>query len=157
MIGLEFICKVFDIQYKEVAEKIGVSNQTVTDWIKGKTSRIPEKRLNDLQTNIPEFSNINKELFSKEISASDKQTITTIYLIQETMRQIEESMSRKYIKGLDEANKLNQLSKDGLVASINLKSLMLISEHLIDNREFMNELDELIFKYKPSLKEHLRK
>ncbi len=155
MIGLEFICKVFDIQYKEVAERIGVSNQTVTDWIKGKTSKIPEKRLNDLQTKIPEFSNINKQLFSKEISPSDKQTITTIYLIQETMKQIEESMNKKDIKGLDEANKLNQLSKDGLVASVNLKSLRLISEHLIENRDFMNDLDALIFKYKPSLKEHL--
>lgn len=29
MRGLEFICKVLDIQYKEVAEKIGVSNQTI--------------------------------------------------------------------------------------------------------------------------------
>jgi transcriptional regulator with XRE-family HTH domain len=78
MIGLEFICNVFDMQYKEVAQKIGVSNQTITDWIKGKTAKIPDKRLDDLVTKIPEFSSINRELFSKELTKEDKIKILEI-------------------------------------------------------------------------------
>lgn len=33
---------------------------------------------------------------------------------------------------------------------------MLIADHLIDNQNFMDELDELIVKYKPSLKQFLK-
>lgn len=156
IIGLEFICKVYDVQYKEIAERIGVSNQTITDWIKGKTSKIPEKRLNEIIENFPEFAGINKEIFSKRLTPMDKQKITTAYLISDIQRQLEESIKKRDLELIQKGLEMANSAQDGLISSINLDSLILISEHLIDNREFMQELDKLIIKYKPALKEHLK-
>lgn len=156
MIGLEFICKVFDIQYKEIAEKIGVSNQTITDWIKGKTAKIPEKRLNDLVTKIPELSNINKELFSKQLTPSDKQKITTSYLLIDIKRQLEELLEKPTLDELDDKQESLEIVTKGIVIQANLDSLLLIADHLIDNEDFMRELDDLIIKFDPSLKQYLK-
>ncbi|WP_162604367.1 helix-turn-helix domain-containing protein [Peribacillus frigoritolerans] len=156
MRGLEFICKVFDIQYKEVAEKIGVSNQTITDWTKGKTTKIPEKRINDLVTKIPEFSHIKRELFSKELTSMDKQNITSIYLIYDIQRQLKEQLNNPNKEVIQNSVEMAKAAQKGITTSINMESLMLIADHLIDNQNFMDELDELIVKYKPSLKQFMK-
>ncbi|MNW02707.1 hypothetical protein D3C71_1985340 [compost metagenome] len=47
MIGLQFIADTFHMEYKTVAEAIGVSKQTLQDWIKERR-KIPEPRLEQL-------------------------------------------------------------------------------------------------------------
>lgn len=47
MIGLQFIADTFHMEYKSVAEAIGVSKQTFQDWIKERR-KIPEPRLEQL-------------------------------------------------------------------------------------------------------------
>lgn len=39
MIGLEFIVKIKNIEYKEIATYLGISPQSVSDWINGKRIR----------------------------------------------------------------------------------------------------------------------
>jgi transcriptional regulator with XRE-family HTH domain len=156
MIGLEFICKVYDIQYKEVAGKIGVSNQTITDWIKGKTARIPSKRLDDLVTKVPEFMDFPKELFSKELTPKDKQKITTTFLIEDVKKQLREARDKRNVEGLQKTIELTEFVKEGIVSSSNIDSLLLIAEHLLGNKDFMRDLDKLILEYDPSLEKHLR-
>ncbi len=36
MLGLEFIAKTFNKPLKDVASEVGVSKQTVKDWVKGR-------------------------------------------------------------------------------------------------------------------------
>ncbi|MEK4922369.1 helix-turn-helix domain-containing protein [Cytobacillus sp. FSL R5-0569] len=159
MIGLEFICKVYDMQYKDVAKDIGVSNQTITDWIKGKTSKIPKKRLVDL-TNIPYFEGINKDLFSKELTPVDKQKIVSVYLLNQMRKDLYDLDRFKSKENLDELEgivdevmTLNQASKEALIVSGIHNALQIIIDNLSDDRNFMNDLYQLIYKHRPNLKE----
>ncbi|WP_018924404.1 helix-turn-helix domain-containing protein [Salsuginibacillus kocurii] len=60
---LEYCARVFDYQYKEIAKELGVSKQTITDYIKGKTRYIPKKHLPKLSVL---FNGIDPEFFNKE-------------------------------------------------------------------------------------------
>ncbi|SDI30444.1 helix-turn-helix domain-containing protein [Alteribacillus bidgolensis] len=60
---LEYCAKIFDYQYKEIAEELGVSKQTITDYIKGKTRYIPKKHLPKLSEL---FNGIDPTFFNKK-------------------------------------------------------------------------------------------
>ncbi|PFF01366.1 hypothetical protein CN325_03740 [Bacillus thuringiensis] len=70
IIGLEKVINVFNFNANKIAKEIGVSRQTVYDWLKGKR-KIPKERIDQL-TEIPEFKYVNKELFQKEIDNVDE-------------------------------------------------------------------------------------
>jgi transcriptional regulator with XRE-family HTH domain len=70
MIGLEYIAKIYNTEYKEIAEKIGVSQPTIQDWLKGRR-KIPKDRLLQL---INHFK-IDEQLFQKELTNEDIRTI----------------------------------------------------------------------------------
>ncbi|MBD8590232.1 hypothetical protein IFT92_20810, partial [Peribacillus simplex] len=111
---------------------------------------------NDLVTKVPEFNHINKDLFSKELTSIDKQNITSIYLIYDLQRQLKEQFKNPNKEVIENSVEMAQAAQKGITTSINMESLMLIADHLIDNQNFMDELDELIVKYKPSLKQFLK-
>ncbi|WP_415272571.1 helix-turn-helix domain-containing protein [Clostridium perfringens] len=68
MIGLEFICANKGMQYKELAEKIDVSRQSITNWVTGR-NKIPTNHCMNMSKM---FGNIPSEWFNKELSESDK-------------------------------------------------------------------------------------
>lgn len=74
MIGLEYICKFYDCEYKEVAEKLNISRQAINSWLRGK-KRIPINRLVQLSKM---FDNIPQQYFQKEITEIDKLEIQKI-------------------------------------------------------------------------------
>ncbi|MDF9852127.1 transcriptional regulator with XRE-family HTH domain [Paenibacillus sp. PastM-3] len=76
MIGLQFIADTFHMEYKSVAEAIGVSKQTFQDWIKERR-KIPEPRLEQLSEL---FGIEDQTLFQKELLPSEKSEILMIYL-----------------------------------------------------------------------------
>jgi transcriptional regulator with XRE-family HTH domain len=76
MIGLQFIADTFHMEYKSVAEAIGVSKQTFQDWIKERR-KIPEPRLEQLSEL---FGIEDKSLFQKELLPSEKSEILMVYL-----------------------------------------------------------------------------
>lgn len=76
MIGLQFIADTFHMEYKSVAEAIGVSKQTFQDWIKERR-KIPEPRLEQLSEL---FGIEEKTLFQKELLPSEKSEILMVYL-----------------------------------------------------------------------------
>lgn len=160
MIGLEFIANVFNKTYSEIAKEIGVSNQTITDWIKGKTPKIPEKRIKDLKAKIPEFGNIKEELFSKELTPADKQEITTVYLIVDIQRRAEKVLeenskdNEKMLETLKYTIDMTDIAKKGIVTQINVEALNFIIEHLLESNEFMEELGTLIIKHEPSFEKY---
>ncbi|MGJ7912615.1 helix-turn-helix domain-containing protein [Neobacillus sp. LXY-1] len=75
MIGLEHIVKEFQLEYKEVAKTIGVSSQTIQDWLKGRR-KIPKQRLESLSKHfgLPEY------YFQKELTYMEKEEIALHYL-----------------------------------------------------------------------------
>ncbi|PLT32528.1 YdaS family helix-turn-helix protein [Bacillus sp. V5-8f] len=78
MIGLEKILEVFNKNANQLASEIGVSRQTVYDWIKQKR-KIPAQRLEQLHQ-ISEFKYLNKELFQKNIDKIDTYDIELAYI-----------------------------------------------------------------------------
>lgn len=68
MIGLEFACKVFKKENKELAEKLKISSPNISAWMKG-TREIPPKYLSQLSKI---FSNLPPELFQKEMTNVDE-------------------------------------------------------------------------------------
>lgn len=76
MIGLQFIADTFHMEYKSVAEAIGVSKQTFQDWIKERR-KIPEPRLEQLSEL---FGIEDPTLFQKELLPSEKSEILMVYL-----------------------------------------------------------------------------
>jgi plasmid maintenance system antidote protein VapI len=76
MIGLQFIADTFHMEYKTVAESIGVSKQTFQDWIKERR-KIPKPRLEQLSQL---FGIGDQTLFQKELLQSEKSEILMVYL-----------------------------------------------------------------------------
>lgn len=75
MIGLEYIVKEFHLEYKALAENLGVSPQTIQDWLKGRRN-IPEKRLKQLS----QFFNLPRIYFQKELTFIEKSEIRIKFL-----------------------------------------------------------------------------
>lgn len=78
MIGLQYIADTFHMEYKTVAEKVGVSKQTFQDWIKGRR-KIPLQRLETLSKL---FGIAEVEWFQKELTDSEKTEIQIHYFQQ---------------------------------------------------------------------------
>ena len=75
MIGLEYIVKEFQMEYKEVSEDLGISPQTMQDWLKGRR-KIPAKHLEKLSI----IFNLPKTFFQKELIFTEKGEVTIHYL-----------------------------------------------------------------------------
>jgi transcriptional regulator with XRE-family HTH domain len=87
MIGLQFIAETFHMEYKSIAEQIGVSKQTFQDWLKERR-KIPQQRLEQLSAM---FGIMDKELFQKELSDSERLEIQMLYF-QKTDKHYEVEM-----------------------------------------------------------------
>ena len=67
MIGLEFICRQKNIQYKDLAKELGIGKQSITNWVVGR-SKIPNKHLEKLS----EMLKIAPEWLQKELTNEDQ-------------------------------------------------------------------------------------
>lgn len=88
MIGLQYIADTFHMEYKTVAEKVGVSKQTFQDWIKGRR-KIPQQRLEALSSL---FGIAEVEWFQKELTDSEKTEIQIHYFQQsDVIEEVEDT------------------------------------------------------------------
>lgn len=71
MIGLTYIMQLENISGKKLAEKLGVSQPTLSQWEK-KVRPIPEARLNTLSELFPAYG---KDYFQKDLEEIDKQKL----------------------------------------------------------------------------------
>ncbi|MGM8259327.1 helix-turn-helix domain-containing protein [Clostridium perfringens] len=74
MIGLEYLCSLSNISYSELAEKLGISKATVSNWIAGRRN-INEKYYLDLTY----IFNVPDEWFAKELSKTDELKLQKLY------------------------------------------------------------------------------
>ncbi len=68
MKGLEYACELYNMQQKELAEKLGVSKQIISGWIRD-IRPIPKKYYEKLSE---VFGGLDLKYFDKELTASDK-------------------------------------------------------------------------------------
>jgi transcriptional regulator with XRE-family HTH domain len=81
MIGLEFVCKVFIKEQKELAEMLKIAPPNISAWLKG-TREIPTKYLPELSK---VFSGLSIEYFQKELTYVDELKIQ-IYYIEKALK-----------------------------------------------------------------------
>lgn len=73
MIGLEYICKLYNKKFTTIADELGITRQVVNIWIKGKKP-IAKKHL----PKLAEIFNLSEEYFQKELTELDKLEIQKI-------------------------------------------------------------------------------
>lgn len=66
MSGLKFICFIRELEYKDIALKIGVSKQTISDWVKGR-SNIKDKYVLLLEKEL----GVSGHYLTKELSKEE--------------------------------------------------------------------------------------
>lgn len=136
MIGLEYIVKEFQIEYKEVAESLGISPQTLQDWLKQRR-KIPAKRLEQLSN----MFGLPIAFFQKELDLMEKGEVAIRYLerissVEEIPLQIDEGDTKYFYQKGTYENEI-QLIKESME---NKKKQNNIKESLIN----LLEIDSLL-------------
>jgi predicted transcriptional regulator len=136
MIGLQKILEVFNINPSKISNQLGVSRQTVHDWLKGKR-KIPKNRIIQL-TQLPEFKYIETETFQKDINKADEHDIQIAYITylseKENVEINVDSVSVNYDPYRIEKTHFGRLREN--------KKLLNTVEDLLHNEEFIDELKE---------------
>ncbi|MED4785246.1 helix-turn-helix transcriptional regulator [Brevibacillus choshinensis] len=78
MIGLEYICKLFEKQFKDVAEIMRISPKTVNDWVRERRV-IPKRHL----PKLAEIFQLDEFYFQKELTTSEKLRLQRIKIDRE--------------------------------------------------------------------------
>lgn len=78
MIGLEYICELYNKKFIKLAEELGISRQVINGWVKGRRP-ISKKYLPTLS----EMFNLPEEYFQKELNDMDKLSIQQIKIRNE--------------------------------------------------------------------------
>ena len=89
MIGLEFICKNKEIQYKDLAKQLGITKQSITNWTNG-SRKIPDKHLERLK----DILKIPKELIQKEVADDEDRYVLWMLMENEDNEKV---VDEKYI------------------------------------------------------------
>ncbi|NQX66656.1 helix-turn-helix transcriptional regulator [Paenibacillus alba] len=76
MIGLEYVCQVFNKGNKEIGEKLNINPTNISSWFKG-TREIPTKYLSELSKI---FNGLSPEYFQKELTRVDEIKIRIHYI-----------------------------------------------------------------------------
>lgn len=132
MYGLTLVAKEFNMSYKEIAETIGVTPQTLNDWIKGKR-KIPQLRLEQLV----ELFKLDEKYFLKEenhFTEVERLEIRLQYL-KNTNKLIEDLEVSEY-RFWSNQNEINRLTN-----IIENKRLLLRLEQLISKVGRIGEYD----------------
>jgi len=78
MMGLEYIVNLYNKQFKDVAEELGISKQVINGWIKG--------RYNISKKHLPKLSkmfNLPEQYFQRQLSELEKLDIQKIKIYNE--------------------------------------------------------------------------
>lgn len=130
MIGLEHIVKEFQLEYKEVAKTIGVSSQTVQDWLKGRR-KIPKQRLEQLS----KYFGLPEVYFQKELTYMEREEIALHYL---------ESISGEIeLPVFNDKDEVVGFSKKGILED-EIRYLRDNLENRKKKNDFINELEKFI-------------
>ncbi|SDN34064.1 Helix-turn-helix [Paenibacillus sp. yr247] len=100
-IGLEYIVDLLTINYKDVAEELGISPKTINDWVKLR-SHVPNKRLKELS----DFFEIDPALINNELTEVQKLKLKIKF-----KEKVNEMLDGKEYNGIRNWRTLIQASK----------------------------------------------
>ncbi|HCC07281.1 MAG TPA: hypothetical protein DEP72_03815 [Clostridiales bacterium] len=154
MIGLEYICKAYNVEFKEIAQKLDIKPQTINSWLRGRR-KIPIERLKQLQ----KIFHFPGEYFQKELSESEKLKIQREKIKKEFEREIDiaykqenpidieetdyntgETYNREVYPAADQLVDLMNGNDFDMSQKINIAELI---ENISDNIEHGGEYDEM--------------
>lgn len=129
MLGLELVVKLNGMNYREIAEHLGVTPQSVSSWINMKRD-IPEARLNQLS----KFFGVDANLIAKEISENEKAVIhyQLGHPLEEQIQDLSEEKS--YYDDVLDFEPNNQLSFDLGILPVNQLTLETLEAQIKEGR-----------------------
>lgn len=122
MSGLSLILREFNMTSKDLADVLGITRQTLNDWIRGK-SKIPKARVKEMV----EFFNLNEDYFLKDennYTEVDRLEVRKSFL-EKTNEFIEDLAISPY-RFWSHQNEINRI------------------ESLIENKKLLLRLEQLI-------------
>lgn len=149
MIGLEYLCKINGKQYNKLADELGVSKQTITNWIKCRRN-IPEKYIHKLKII---FNITDQELILKHLSDEEKLLIDKIRYLDKYNDNIKENekinleKEEKILKEFSEVQKIiknidfNNLPIERQIFEERFKKILYNKE--IEDQAISNKLKEI--------------
>ena len=107
MIGIEYLCKLNDLNFVKLGEECGVTRQVVNSWVKGR-SKVSEKHKEKLE----KLFNVPFIYFNKELNDIDKIELQKMKIEREMKKvsykyEIENDL---YLEFLDYQIKIKKLS-----------------------------------------------
>ncbi|WP_340032536.1 helix-turn-helix transcriptional regulator [Paenibacillus sp. FSL K6-1122] len=134
-IGLEYITKIFGGSYTDVANRLQITPQTVSDWIRGKR-KISSSKIDELAT----LFKLDKHLFQKELTEVEKIEIELDYLNRLSKRD-----AMLVPEGNDTYNPHSDVIESKLRELENNKLLLRVKRLLYSNSSnTFNSIDDLI-------------
>ncbi|MBY6835999.1 helix-turn-helix domain-containing protein [Clostridium botulinum] len=153
MFGLEFLCKLYNMQQTELAEKVGVSKQIVNIWMK-KTRPIPKKYYDKLSEI---FGGLDSKYFSKELTELDKLEIQMNKLDNEWIAEEYEEEAYDPVTGEYEKDKNGNIIMIKRIATdIGQEQYYEMLKYEIDEAKLINRLKQTLAEifYKAQLNEN---
>ena len=92
LLGLEYVCKLYDISYLNLANKLEVTSQQINDWIKLRR-RIPQHHLE----NASKILGIPSAYLEKELDDIDRIRIQEIKIKREKERYFSMTKGQKRV------------------------------------------------------------
>ncbi|MBD8839445.1 helix-turn-helix transcriptional regulator [Paenibacillus sp. CFBP 13594] len=134
-IGLEYITKIFGGSYTDVAKRLDITPQTVSDWIRGKRN-ISSSKIDELAA----LFKLDKHLFQKELTEVEKIEIELDYLNR---------LSKRDVMLVPESNDTYNPHSDMIESKLreleNNKLLLRVKRLLYSNSSnIFNSIDDLI-------------
>lgn len=146
MIGLEYLCSLKNMEFKDVANELGISKQAVSQWIKGKT-KISKKHYQKLESMFNVSINyIIKELDDIDILNLQKMQLennATEFLYTDTVYNTEENKKVDITKMY--TNETEQAEIERMYFKIRTKEMLRDIEQYINlvaedkENDYMNE------------------
>lgn len=138
MIGLEYILGLYNMQYIELAQYLGIKKQNINMWIKGK-QKIPKKYLPILEELfkvdavyfIKELNDIEKLEIQKEKLKRDLQPIIKNY--EKVLNKGADSLKEVPVYNKEEINSIERSIEKGRIINRFKESL-----EVVDNHPFMD-------------------
>ncbi|MDQ0149202.1 helix-turn-helix domain-containing protein [Eubacterium multiforme] len=107
MIGIEYLCKLNDLNFVKLGEECGVTRQVVNSWVKGR-SKVSEKHKEKLE----KLFNVPFIYFNKELNDIDKIELQKMKIEREIKKVSykDEKENDLYLEFLDYQIKIKKLS-----------------------------------------------
>lgn len=131
---LKYICRVFDVQLKDVAEHLGITKQAVNEWV-NKDKLIPRKHIQKLS----KFFDIPEHYFMKGLTDVEKLEIQKLKIEKDSKPVL---INKKIQYSIDERDLIEEPFYDNEALNeimLNIKKAKVLEQF----KEVINRIDDV--------------